>query len=108
MPETTQERHKREAVRSTSWQTEDSVEVWRCDVLRARSAPTLSGREYLIAEMERRGWCNKDLVGIIGTRARVSEVLTGQRNLSIAMIRRLVFGHGLSAEKLIHNGEAGE
>lgn len=39
--------------------------------------------------MEQLGLTRKDLEGIIGSRNRIAEVLSGKRNLSIAMIRRL-------------------
>jgi HTH-type transcriptional regulator / antitoxin HigA len=39
--------------------------------------------------MEHRGLTRKDLEGIIGSRARIADVLSGKRNLSIAMNRRL-------------------
>ena len=42
----------------------------------------------------------KDLVPYIGSKSKVSEVLNGQRDLSIAMIRKLVTGLGIPAEVL--------
>ena len=51
--------------------------------------------------MEQMGLTRKDLEPFIGTRARVSEVLTGKRNLTLPMIRRLRDGLGLSAAVLI-------
>jgi HTH-type transcriptional regulator / antitoxin HigA len=39
--------------------------------------------------MDQQGLSRKDLEPVIGTRARVSEILTGQRKLTIDMIRRL-------------------
>lgn len=59
------------------------------------------GLRYLIAEMHARGWRNRDLVGVIGSRARVSDVLSGRRKLTIHMIRRLVFQRRLNAELLL-------
>jgi HTH-type transcriptional regulator / antitoxin HigA len=38
---------------------------------------------------------------IVGTRARIAEVLNGKRGLSISMIRRLHERLGISAEVLI-------
>jgi HTH-type transcriptional regulator/antitoxin HigA len=43
----------------------------------------------------------KDLEGIIGSRARVSEVLSGRRRLSLGMIQRLHHRLGIPAEILI-------
>ena len=39
--------------------------------------------------MEQSGLAPKDLVPVLGSRARVSEVLSGKRRLSLAMVRRL-------------------
>ena len=63
------------------------------------------GLQYLIAEMHARGWRNRDLVGVIGSRGRVSDVLHGRRKLTIHMIRRLVFDKGLDAKLLLHTTE---
>jgi len=51
--------------------------------------------------MEQMGLSRKDLEPFIGSRARVSEVLTGKRTLTLPMIRRLRDGLGLSAEVLV-------
>jgi HTH-type transcriptional regulator / antitoxin HigA len=51
--------------------------------------------------MEQQGLTRRDLEGIIGSRARISEVLDRKRNLSIAMIRRLNAKLGISADILI-------
>jgi HTH-type transcriptional regulator/antitoxin HigA len=45
-------------------------------------------------QMEQQGLSRKDLEPMIGSRARVSEILTGKRALTLPMIRRL--HHGLS------------
>jgi HTH-type transcriptional regulator/antitoxin HigA len=49
--------------------------------------------------LEQQGLQPKALVGVIGTRARVSEVLNGRRPLSMTMIRKLheVFGIPLNS-----------
>ncbi len=57
--------------------------------------------EAIIHQMESRGLSRKDLVPIIGSRARVSEILNKKRTLSLKMIRKLQKGLGLSAEILI-------
>lgn len=54
--------------------------------------------------MEQQGLTRKDLYSLIGSRARVSEVLSGKRSLSLSMIRRLRSGLGLSADLLIGPG----
>lgn len=51
--------------------------------------------------MEQQGLTRKDLEGILGPRTRVAEVLNGQRDLSMNMIRRLHEKLGIPAEVLI-------
>ena len=51
--------------------------------------------------MEQQGLNRKDLEPLIGSRARVSEVLSGKRALSIDMIRRLHRELGIPAAVLI-------
>lgn len=51
--------------------------------------------------MEQQGLTRKDLEPLIGSRARVSEVLTGKRSLTLDMVRRVRSGLGISADLLI-------
>jgi HTH-type transcriptional regulator / antitoxin HigA len=51
--------------------------------------------------MEQQGLTRKDLESMIGSRARVSEILNRKRNLTLEMVRRLKFGLGISADSLI-------
>jgi len=51
--------------------------------------------------MEQQGLSRKDLEPILGSRARVAEVLNGKRSLSITMMRRLNAELGIPAEVLI-------
>jgi HTH-type transcriptional regulator/antitoxin HigA len=51
--------------------------------------------------MEQKGLTRKDLEPMIGSRARVSEVLSGRRNLTLSMIRKLHRGLDISPEYLI-------
>jgi len=51
--------------------------------------------------MEQQGLEPKDLVPLLGSRSRVSEVLSGRRNLSLKMIRNLVGRLGIPAEVLL-------
>ncbi len=51
--------------------------------------------------MEQLGLTRKDLEGIIGSRGRIAEVLSGKRELSIAMIRRLNRALNIPADILI-------
>jgi HTH-type transcriptional regulator/antitoxin HigA len=51
--------------------------------------------------MEQQGLKQKDLIPFLGSRSKVSEVLTGKRSLSLAMIRKLYSGLGIPAEVLL-------
>lgn len=51
--------------------------------------------------LEQQGLDQHALVGVIGSRVRVYEVLRGQRGLSLAMIRRLHKQFGIPADVLI-------
>lgn len=51
--------------------------------------------------MEQQGLTRKDLEPLIGSRARVSEVMTRKRPLTLAMIRRVRSKLGISADVLI-------
>ena len=57
--------------------------------------------EALHFRMDQMGLTRQDLEPYIGSRSRVSEVLSRRRPLTLAMIRRLHEGLGLSAEILI-------
>ena len=57
--------------------------------------------EAIKFRMEQQGLTRKDLEGIIGTRSRIAEVLSGKRELSIAMIRRLNAELNIPADILI-------
>ena len=62
--------------------------------------------EAIQFRMEQLGLTRKDLEPLIGTRARVAEVMNRKRGLSIEMIRRLHEQLGISADVLIR--QAGE
>ena len=51
--------------------------------------------------LDQNGLSRKDLEPLIGTRARVSEVMTGKRSLTLSMIRRLKEELGISADSLV-------
>jgi HTH-type transcriptional regulator/antitoxin HigA len=51
--------------------------------------------------MAQQGLTNKDLVPYLGSRSRVSEVLSGRRSLSLKMIRALVSGLRIPADVLL-------
>jgi HTH-type transcriptional regulator/antitoxin HigA len=57
--------------------------------------------EAIKFRMEQQGLTRRDLESLIGSRARVAEVLNRNRDLSIAMIRRLHEALGIPAEVLI-------
>jgi HTH-type transcriptional regulator / antitoxin HigA len=57
--------------------------------------------EAIKFRMAQQGISRKDLEPMIGTRARVAEVMNRKRSLSIDMIRRLHEGLGISADILI-------
>jgi HTH-type transcriptional regulator / antitoxin HigA len=56
--------------------------------------------------MEQENLCPQDLVPLLGSRSRVSEVLNGQRPLTLAMIRRLHRGLGIPAEVLLGESQS--
>lgn len=62
--------------------------------------------ETLKFEMERQGLTAKDLVPMIGQPNRVYEVLSGKRQLSLPMIRRLHRGLGIPLEFLLAEPKA--
>src|SRR5437867_6450067 len=61
--------------------------------------------EAIRFRMEQQGLRPKDLVPFLGSRSRVSEVLSGQRSLSLKMIRALAGGLGIPAEVLLSSAE---
>src|SRR6266571_4397625 len=56
--------------------------------------------------MEQAGLKPKDLIPYIGSKSKVSEVLSGQRPLSLTMIRKLVAGLYLPAEVALRETKA--
>lgn len=56
--------------------------------------------------MDQHGLGRADLVPLLGTPSRVSEVLGGKTGLSMAMVRRLRARFGIPADLLIPAGEA--
>jgi len=51
--------------------------------------------------MDQHGLKRRDLVPLLGTESRVSEVLNGKKDLSLNMIRRLRARFGVSADLLV-------
>ena len=56
--------------------------------------------------MEQQGLKQKDLIPFIGSKSKVSEVLSEQRPLSLSMIRKLHAGLGIPADVLMQEPEA--
>jgi HTH-type transcriptional regulator / antitoxin HigA len=56
--------------------------------------------------MEQRGLTRRDLEPLIGSRARVAEVLNRKRTLTLPMIRRLHERLGIPAESLIRQAKS--
>ena len=54
--------------------------------------------------MDQAGLSQRDLVPYIGSKSKVSEVLSGKRPLSLRMIRRLHEGLGIPLEVLVGKG----
>lgn len=51
--------------------------------------------------METHGYTQADLAGVLGSRARASEVMSGKRPLSLTMIRRLACSWEIPVEALV-------
>jgi HTH-type transcriptional regulator / antitoxin HigA len=64
-----------------------------------RRTPTLS--DLLAYLMDQHGLSRADLVPLLGTPSRVSEVLNGKRDLSMSMVRKLRERFNISADLLI-------
>jgi HTH-type transcriptional regulator / antitoxin HigA len=62
-------------------------------------APSLP--DLLIYLMDQHGLSRADLVPLLGTPSRVSEVMTGKRELSMSMVRKLRDRFQISADLLI-------
>ena len=69
-----------------------------------RTAPTLP--VLLAYIMDQHSLSRADLVPLLGTASRVSEVLSGKRDLSMTMVRRLRDRFHISADLLIPRGRA--
>lgn len=57
--------------------------------------------EAIVFRMEQQGLRQRDLVPFIGSKSKVSEVLSGRRPLTLSMIRALHAGLGIPAEALL-------
>jgi HTH-type transcriptional regulator/antitoxin HigA len=61
--------------------------------------------EAIRFRMEQQGITRRELERYIGSRSKVSEVLSGKRPLTLSMIRALHQGLGIPAESLLHGQE---
>lgn len=57
--------------------------------------------DAILFRMEQQGLSRADLIPMIGSRSRVSEVLAGKRTLTLPMVNRLRFGLDLPADLLL-------
>jgi HTH-type transcriptional regulator/antitoxin HigA len=69
-----------------------------------RTAPALP--VLLAYLMDQHNRSRADLVPLFGTASRVSEALTGKRDLSMTMVRRLRERFNVSADLLVSRGRA--
>jgi len=83
----------------------DKLEIWvtLVDAYEAKHHPIdpPDPVDAILFRLEQEGKTRADLEKIIGSRARVSEVLNRRRPLTIRMIRRLRSEFGISADVLI-------
>lgn len=74
------------------------IEQWE----RSRFAlPSTTPVEAIMFRMEQAGLTRRDLVPVLGTKSRVSEILSGQRQLTVDQIRALNRHFGIPAESLL-------
>jgi HTH-type transcriptional regulator/antitoxin HigA len=71
------------------------VETYENDVFPIDPPDAIAALRF---RMEQQGLQAKDLVPYLGSKSKVSEVLSGRRPLSLTMIRKLVEGLGLPAQ----------
>ena len=72
---------------------------------RATVAPvTIDPIEVILFRMEQMDLSRKDMEQYLGSASKVSEVLSRKRPLSMAMIRKLHKGLGISADILVEDG----
>jgi HTH-type transcriptional regulator/antitoxin HigA len=68
--------------------------------------PAATPAEAIRFRMEQAGLRQHDLVPYIGSKGRVSEVLSGQRDLTLAMVRKLHEGLEIPLKSLVQDGPA--
>jgi len=73
---------------------------------RSIKIPAATPAEAIRFRMEQGGLKQQDLVPFIGSKGRVSEVLKGTRDLTLAMVRGLHEGLGIPLKSLVRDGAA--
>ena len=73
---------------------------------RSIKIPAATPAEAIRFRMEQGGLKQQDLVPFIGSKGRVSEVLKGTRDLTLAMVRGLHEGFGIPLKSLVQDGPA--
>lgn len=68
--------------------------------------PAVTPAEAIRFRMEQAGLKQHDLVPFIGSKGRVSELLSGKRDLTLAMVRKLHEGLGIPLKALVQDGAA--
>jgi HTH-type transcriptional regulator/antitoxin HigA len=77
------------------------IAAYEADIAPTRSVDPIEAIKF---RMEQMGLKQADLVPMIGTKSKVSEVLNRRRGLSLPMIRRLHAKLDIPADVLIGNG----
>lgn len=88
----------------------ESLELWATliDLYEQEAHPVElpTAIEAIRFRMDQAGLKQQDLIPYLGSRSKVSEVLSGKRSLSLAMMRKLHDGLGIPAEVLLQETEA--
>jgi HTH-type transcriptional regulator / antitoxin HigA len=79
----------------------DALDVLTLLIADYEAKPSPDPIDFLTHVMESRGLARKDLEPFIGSRGRVSEILSRTRPLSLTMIRNLTAGLRLPADVLV-------
>ncbi len=97
----------------TLWDTTDEQEREEFDVLvdlaeayerRHYPIPNVSPIDAIKFRMEQMGMSNSDLAAYLGFKSRVSEILSGKRNLTVKMMQALHHKMGIPAASLLGVG----
>lgn len=72
---------------------------------RTFNIPAPTPAEAIRFRMDQAGLKQRDLVPFIGSKSRVSEVLSGKRDLTLSMVRKLHNGLGIPLHSLIQEAD---